>query len=73
MIVLIVTWWSTLLSILVSWRLPISTSSLGGIGRRSLLLRLTLWLAIACLLGLIPCLLLPVSCRLAIATLTVGS
>lgn len=63
---LVVTGWSTLLAILAWWRLPIRTSSLGRVCRRWLLLLLallriaTLLLAITCLLGLVPRLLLAI-------------
>lgn len=67
-----------MLAILVGWRLPVGTSSLGRVSRRSLLLLLglllvPLLLAIACLLGLVTRLLLAISRWLGVATLVVTS
>lgn len=73
----LVTGRSTLLAVLVGWRLPIRTCSLRRIRRRSLLLLLgllliaALLLAIAGLLRLVPWLLLPVCCWLGVAVLVV--
>lgn len=75
----LVTGWSTLLAVLVGWRLPIGTSSLRRISRRSLLLLLglllvpALLLAVACLLGLVARLLLAICCWLGVAVLVVTS
>lgn len=70
--------WSTLLVVLTGWRLPVGTSSLRRISRRSLLLLLalllvSLLLAIACLLGLVARLLLAICCWLGVAILVVTS
>lgn len=69
--------WSALLAVLVGWRLPIGTSSLRGISRRSLLLLalllVSLLLAVACLLGLVARLLLAICCWLGVAILVVTS
>lgn len=78
MVGLVVTGWSTLLAILVGWRLPIRTGSLRRVSRRSLLLLLglllvSLLLAIAWLLGLVTRLLLAISCWLGVAILVVAS
>lgn len=75
---LVVVGWSTLLVVLTGWRLPVGTSSLRRISRRSLLLLLalllvSLLLAIACLLGLVARLLLAICCWLGVATLVVTS
>lgn len=77
MVGLIVTGWSTLLVVLVGWRLSIGTSSLRRVSRRSLLLLalllVSLLLAVACLLGLVARLLLAICRRLGVATLAVTS
>lgn len=78
MVGLVVTGWPTLLAILVCWRLPIGTSSLGRVSRRCLLLCLclllvSLLLTIRWLLGLVTRLLLAISCWLGVAILVVTS
>lgn len=78
MVGLVVTGRSTLLVVLVSWRLPIGTRSLRRVGRRSLLLLrglllIPLLLAVARLLGLVARLLLAICCWLGVATLVVTS
>lgn len=78
MVGLVVTGWSTLLAILICWRLPIGTSSLWRVSRRSLLLLLglllvSLLLTITGLLGLVTRLLLAISCWLGVAILVVTS
>lgn len=75
---LVVAGWSTLLTELARWRLPIGTSSLRRISRGSLLLLLalllvSLLLAIACLLSLVAWLLLAICCGLGVAILVVTS
>lgn len=78
MVGLVVAGGSTLLAVLVSWRLTVGTSSLRRIGRRSLLLLLalllvSLLLAIACLLCLVAWLLLTICCWLGVAILVVAA
>lgn len=75
---LVVVGWSALLAVLAGRRLPIGTSSLRRISRRSLLLLLalllvSLLLAVACLLGLVARLLLAICCWLGVAILAVTS
>lgn len=67
-----------MLAVLVGWRLPIGTSSLRRVSRRSLLwllglLLVPLLLAVACLLGLVARLLLAICCWLGVAILVVTS
>lgn len=76
MVGLIIVRWSTLLVVLVGWRLTIRTSSLRRVSRRSRLLLLalllvSLLLAIACLLSLVARLLLAICCWLGVAVLVV--
>ncbi len=75
MVGLVVTGRSTLLAVLVGWRLPIGASSLRRVSRRSLLLLglllVALLLAVAGLLGLVARLLLAICCRLRVAVLVV--
>ena len=78
MVGLVVTRWSTLLVVLVGWRLAIGTSSLRRVSRRSLLrllglLLIALLLAIASLLSLVSRLLLAISCWLGVVILVVTS
>lgn len=75
---LVVTGWSTLLVVLVGWRLPIRPTSLRRVSRRSLLLCLglllvALLLAVTCLLALVTRLLLTICCWLGVATLVISS
>lgn len=76
MVRLVVTGWSALLAVLAGWRLPIGTSSLRRVSRRSLwlllgLLLISLLLVVACLLALVTGLLLTICCRLGVAILVV--
>lgn len=78
MVGLVVAGGSTLLAVLVSWRLTVGTSRLRRISRRSLLLLLalrlvSLLLPIARLLCLVAWLLLPICCWLGVAILVVAA
>lgn len=78
MVGLVVTRWATLLVVLIGWGLPIGASSLGRVGRGSLLLLLALLLvalllAVAGLLGLVARLLLAVRRGLGVTVLVVTS
>lgn len=76
MVGLVVTRRSTLLTVLVGWRLTIRTRSLRRVSWRSLCwllgrLLVSLLLTVASLLGLVARLLLPICCWLRVATLAV--
>lgn len=75
MVRLVVVRRSTWLAVLVRWRLAVGTSTLGGIGRWSLLLLALLWvsllLAVAALLSLVTLLWLAICCGLGVIILTV--